>query len=530
MDMNHSFTAGRVARACAGAAALAVGLSTLLGAQAAPAAVFGAFWAARNPQDAARAAETIAKSAVSFDAAVAALEQGRPYAAEVARGVVRASHTVDGIEFPYVIEVPQSYTPAKKYPVRVQLHGGVGRPDAAPRDGIGQLASPDGVEQIYVLPTAWSDAEWWTDRQLANLRAILDAVKRTYNVDENRVVLSGVSDGGTATYYFAMRDITPFASFLPLNGAVAVLRNFSLKKDGELFPNNLRNKPWFIVNGGRDPLYPPALVEPFVEHMIANGVEVEYRPQANGVHNTAWWPEVRGDYEAFVRAHPRNPLPDTLTWETDGTAGTGRADWLVIDGLAAAAPAGDDPRDLNNVDSGPAPDFGLRVNGRRVVSVGANSNASVFDFAPGDVIDTLNGSPVPENGNALEAIAALNPGTVLRIGVTRNGEHLELPGVLIAKGDRRTTPLFRHTAPWGRVDLTRSGNVVTATTAGVTSFTLLASPRQFDLSKPIVVVANGVTVFSGRVDKDLGTLMKWAARDNDRTMLFAAEIPVKVTR
>ena len=61
--------------------------------------------------------------------------------------------------------------------------------------------------------------------QVVNLRAILDRVKRTYNVDENRVVLSGVSDGGTGAYYVAMRETTPFASFLPLNGYLMVLRN-----------------------------------------------------------------------------------------------------------------------------------------------------------------------------------------------------------------------------------------------------------------------------------------------------------------
>jgi hypothetical protein len=39
-------------------------------------------------------------------------------------------------------------------------------------------------------------------------------------------------------------------------------------------------------------------------------------------------------------------------------------------------------------------------------------------------------------------------------------------------------------------------------------------------------VANGGTVFDKKVEKDLRTLLKWAALDNDRTMLFAAEIHV----
>ena len=51
----------------------------------------------------------------------------------------------------------------------------------------------------------------------------------------------------------------------------------------------------------------------------------------------------------------------------------------------------------------------------------------------------------------------------------------------------------------------------------------------FDFSKPVTVVADGKTVFEGRVQKSLATLMKWAARDNDRTMLFGAELKVTLT-
>jgi len=44
----------------------------------------------------------------------------------------------------------------------------------------------------------------------------------------------------------------------------------------------------------------------------------------------------------------------------------------------------------------------------------------------------------------------------------------------------------------------------------------------------VKVTADGRTVFEGKVKTNLATLMKWAARDNDRTMLFGAEIVVNV--
>ena len=58
------------------------------------------------------------------------------------------------------------------------------------------------------------------------------------------------------------------------------------------------------------------------------------------------------------------------------------------------------------------------------------------------------------------------------------------------------------------------------------AFTLLLSPDQFDLNRPVTVIVNGRPVFDGRVPRDVRTLVAWAARDNDRTMLFAAELHV----
>jgi hypothetical protein len=92
----------------------------------------------------------------------------------------------------------------------------------------------------------------------------------------------------------------------------------------------------------------------------------------------------------------------------------------------------------------------------------------------------------------------------------------------------RVVPLFSREKPAGRVDAVREGNIVRATTRGVSSFTVLASPDAFDFTRPIVVVADGRTVFNARVGKSVATLARWAAIDNDRTMLYGAEIHVRL--
>jgi enterochelin esterase-like enzyme len=399
---------------------------------------FRKFWDARNPQEASKAADRMERSGIRFDDALARLKAGRPYAKDVPVGAITASRrTADG-EFKFVVHVPSDYDPGRRYQVRVFLHGGVMRPDPTPR---GNGAIPlEGAPQIYILPSGWLDAPWWNDLQIENIEAILDSVKRTYNVDENRVALAGVSDGATGLYYLAMRDTTPFASFLPLNGYLMVLTSAALNIKTELYPNNLVNKPFFIVNGGNDPLYPIRVVEPYVRHLQRNGVDIQYEPQPNAGHDTRWWPGVKDTFEAFVHEHPRHPLPDKLTWETAEIPRSSRAHWLIVDKLGS-----------REKDASPLPDANQAGNGQ----------------------------------------------------------------------------LFKHERRSGRIDLVRRGNLVDATTRGVSGFTLLLSPDAFDFAQPVKVIVNGRVAFNGSVEKSVATLLKWAAQDNDRTMLFGAELKIK---
>ena len=412
-------------------------------------AAFTKFFEGHTPLQAARAAANIIRSGASFDEALTRLKRGRAYSSNVKRGVVRFSRGAGGDTFFYDVVVPASYDPARRYQVRVQLHGGVGGRETSEPRGPGSVAPlVSDTDQICILPYGWMDAPWWTDRQLDNLRAILDTVKRTYNIDENRVVLTGISDGATAVYYFAMRDTTPFASFLPLNGFIMVLANPSTRAEGDLFPNNLLNKPFFVINGGADPLYPARYVTPYIEHLQDNGAVVEYRPQETAGHNTAWWPDERDGFETFVREHPREPYPAWLSWESAGERSTNRAHWLVIDRLMSK-------RDGKSM----YPD------------------ADEFD-------DPEVQAPSPR--------------------------------------------LISHMGQYGRVDLERAGNTITATTRGVAAFTVLLSPDVVDFTQPVKVLVNGDVAFQGRVQASVATLLKWAARDNDRTMLFGAELHVQV--
>jgi hypothetical protein len=324
-----------------------------------------------------------------------------------------------------------------------------------------------------------------------------------------------------------MRDTTPFASFLPLNGFIAVLRNETPDADGDLFPNNLRAKPLFIVNGGRDPMYPTSVVDPYIEHLKNGGVELVYRPQPAAAHDTSWWPDVKDSFERFVADHPRVPLPDALSWESGPPNIPSRVHWLVIERLGA----NNEPPlpDVNGMSTLPVPDFGIRASGPRINRVVRGSNAEQIGLRSGDVVLTINNQAAVPGADVAELLRSFPAGRPLLLTVARGGDSVRLTGryaptVLQGESDA----IFPRQRGSGRVDLARAGNRVNATTRSVSAFTLLLSPDQFDMNRAVTVVVNGRTVFDGIVQKNIGTLLKWAARDNDRTMLFAAELQIDV--
>jgi hypothetical protein len=88
--------------------------------------------------------------------------------------------------------------------------------------------------------------------------------------------------------------------------------------------------------------------------------------------------------------------------------------------------------------------------------------------------------------------------------------------------------LFAREKPSGRVDAVRKGNNFDVKTRGVQQFTVLLSPDVVDFAKTVRVTVNGTVAHDAIVKPDAATLLTWAARDHDRTMLYGSELHVVV--
>jgi hypothetical protein len=80
----------------------------------------------------------------------------------------------------------------------------------------------------------------------------------------------------------------------------------------------------------------------------------------------------------------------------------------------------------------------------------------------------------------------------------------------------------------GLIEVTREGNDFNVITRGVSAFTLLLNPSEVNFSLPVGVTVNGEKIHQKRVMQNANTLLRWASIDKDRSMLFTAELKLRV--
>ena len=184
-------------------------------------------------------------------------------------GVIRLGDEPDARDTVWVY-VPEPYDPAAPAPVAFVLHGGSGRGRAFLWSWV-RAARSRGV--IVVAPT--SLGQTWAiqgpDPDSPRLAAVLAFMRETWAIDERRMLLAGMSDGGTFSYTSGLVGDSPFTHLAPVAAAFHPLLVAMADHD------RLRGLPLHIIHGVRDWMFPVQMAEEAHEHFTGAGASVTYR-------------------------------------------------------------------------------------------------------------------------------------------------------------------------------------------------------------------------------------------------------------
>ncbi len=217
----------------------------------------------------------------------------------------------DGTNLPYRLYVPSDYNPEKEYSFLLFLHGAGNRGDGnesqvSVNTGLldriingeeitnGSEKIDSSKEFIMVAPQCakekqWVDTSWSVtpdpsykldeipqSQYMTAVVELIDKMKNDYNLNADRMYITGLSMGGFGTWDLLVRYPDLFAAAIPMGGA-------GDPSKAEV----IANTPVWTFHQLQDPTVAADGTLAMVEALVNVGAEVKFTPYFDGVHN-AW--------------------------------------------------------------------------------------------------------------------------------------------------------------------------------------------------------------------------------------------------
>ena len=181
-------------------------------------------------------------------------------------------------EYRYLLFLPEGYGKEKKlWPTILFLHGAGERGNDLEKV---KLHGPPKIVEtqkdfpfIVISPQCPKD-DWWTDRPEIWM-GLLDDVCKKYDVDKNRIYLTGLSMGGFGTWALAMDQPNQFAALAPICGR-------GDPKKAAL----IAHVPTWVFHGAKDTTVPLAGSQEMVDALKAAGGDPKFTIYPDAGHDS----------------------------------------------------------------------------------------------------------------------------------------------------------------------------------------------------------------------------------------------------
>ncbi len=234
----------------------------------------------------------------------------------------------DGMKRALGIHVPQSYTPDHPMPAVIWLHGGVNgdRKDRGAEVAHYFAKESDSLYFLFAAVSGERGATWFDETGISNIQMALHYLKTHYNIDDDRVILSGVSDGGTGCYVSGMNYPDEYAGYIICSSSPEILPMMGIP----FLAGNMRLRSWHIVHGGHDRLYPGEKIKTIVEQLKSLGIKITFDYYEQMPHGLDYMPQEKPAIMQFIKSTFRVPCPKDISFETFNRM---KVAWLSVDSI-----------------------------------------------------------------------------------------------------------------------------------------------------------------------------------------------------
>ena len=191
--------------------------------------------------------------------------------------MIRTEHRDEKLIFPFVKYSDKEIK--NNSPLIVQLHGagerGAGKDDLDKVDvhGFSTYLKEADHDCIVVMPQCPVNTFWAA--RVESVIKFIEQIVEEYNIDKDRVYLTGISMGGYGTWFTSMAKPDLFAAIAPVCGG------------GMAWNAGVLNMPVWAFHGAADPVVSVNRSDEMVEALKKNNADVTYT-RIDGVGHNVW--------------------------------------------------------------------------------------------------------------------------------------------------------------------------------------------------------------------------------------------------
>jgi predicted esterase len=206
--------------------------------------------------------------------------EGEPPQASAPNQTEKKFSVQQPIEMDYLLYLPKEYESQEKWPLVLFLHGAGERGDDLDKvkiHGPPKMAAAGKEFPFIVVSPQCKSKRWW---EPISLGALLDQVEKDYNVDSDRVYVTGLSMGGFGTWNLASHFPERFAAIAPIcGGGDSTKAAYTMGKQ----------VPIWVFHGAKDSVVPLSRSQTLVDAFEKKGADIQFTVYPEAGHDS--WTE-----------------------------------------------------------------------------------------------------------------------------------------------------------------------------------------------------------------------------------------------